>query len=250
LKGEKIMSKETTGTALMKLDNYAILQMNTADLKEVLQENLGGQQLSAFELDRVKIPSGGGTMWEVPTLEGTEDAKAIEGVVIYFKDQNGYWKEDYDGQNNPPDCMSNDTLVGIGNPGGECARCPLNQYGSDDKGKGKACKNMRTLFILREGDVLPLVLTLPPTSLKEARKYFLRLASKAVPYYGVVTEITLEKDKNEGGITYSKAKLTLKSRLDAGTVKKLKEFQESLRPALEAVKVDQEARFPEEEKSE
>ncbi len=237
-------------TELMKLDNFAALQMSATDLKEVLQENLGGQQLSAFELDRVKIPSGGGTVWEVPTLEGNEDAKSIEGVVIYFKDQNGYWKENYDGQNNPPDCASTDGRIGIGVPGGECAKCPLNQWGSGKDGKGKACKNMRTLFIIREGDVLPLVLTLPPTSLKEARKYFLRLASKAVPYYGVVTEITLEKDKNEGGITYSKAKLTLKSRLDAETVKKLKAFQESLKPALEAVKVEAESYFPEEGESE
>jgi len=232
-------------TELTKIDNFAALQMNAAELREVLKENLGGQQLSAFELDRVKIPSGGGTMWEVPTLEGTEDAKAVEGVVIYFKNQNAYWKQKYDGQNNPPDCVSNDGITGVGDPGGECSECPLNEFGSD--GKGKACKNMRTLFVLREGDVLPLVLTLPPTSLKEARKYFLRLASKGIPYYGVVTEIALEKDKNEGGIAYSKASLSLKGRLDADTIKKLKAFQESLRPALEAVKVDQEAIFPEEE---
>lgn len=230
---------------LVKLENYAALQMNALELKEVLQENLGGEAISAFELDRVKVPSGGGTTWEVPTLEGVEDAKAIEGVVIYFKNQNAYWKEKYDGQNNPPDCVSNDGMVGIGTPGGDCAVCPLNAFGSE--GKGKACKNMRTLFVLREGDVLPLVLTLPPTSLKDARKYFLRLASKGIPYYGVITEITLDKDKNENGITYSKAKLSLKGRLDPDTVKKLKAFQDSLKPALDAIKVDQEGYFPEEE---
>lgn len=230
---------------IVKLENYAALQMNALELKEILQENLGGEHISAFELDRVKVPSGGGTTWEVPTLEGVEDAKAIEGVVIYFKNQNAYWKEKYDGQNNPPDCVSNDGMVGIGTPGGDCAVCPLNAFGSE--GKGKACKNMRTLFILREGDVLPLVLTLPPTSLKDARKYFLRLASKGIPYYGVITEITLDKDKNENGITYSKAKLSLKGRLDPDTVKKLKAFQDSLKPALDAIKVDQEGYFPEEE---
>lgn len=230
---------------LVKLENYAALQMNALELKEVLQENLGGEAISAFELDRVKVPSGGGATWEVPTLEGVEDAKAIEGVVIYFKNQNAYWKEKYDGQNNPPDCVSNDGMVGIGTPGGDCAVCPLNAFGSE--GKGKACKNMRTLFILREGDVLPLVLTLPPTSLKDARKYFLRLASKGIPYYGVITEITLDKDKNENGITYSKAKLSLKGRLDPDTVKKLKAFQDSLKPALDAVRVDHEGYFPEEE---
>jgi hypothetical protein len=230
---------------LVKLENYAALQMNALELKEVLQENLGGEAISAFELDRVKVPSGGGTTWEVPTLEGVEDAKAIEGVVIYFKNQNAYWKEKYDGQNNPPNCVSNDGMVGIGTPGGDCAVCPLNAFGSE--GKGKACKNMRTLFVLREGDVLPLVLTLPPTSLKDAKKYFLRLASKGIPYYGVITEITLDKDKNENGITYSKAKLSLKGRLDPDTVKKLKAFQDSLKPALDAVKVDRESYFPDEE---
>lgn len=230
---------------LVKLENYAALQMNALELKEVLQENLGGEAISAFELDRVKVPSGGGTTWEVPTLEGVEDAKAIEGVVIYFKNQNAYWKEKYDGQNNPPNCVSNDGMVGIGTPGGDCAVCPLNAFGSE--GKGKACKNMRPLFVLREGDVLPLVLTLPPTSLKDARKYFLRLASKGIPYYGVITEITLDKDKNENGITYSKAKLSLKGRLDPDTVKKLKAFQDSLKPALDAVKVDRESYFPDEE---
>jgi hypothetical protein len=83
--------------------------------------------------------------------------------------------------------------------------------------------------------------------LKDARKYFLRLASKGIPYYGVITEITLDKDKNENGITYSKAKLSLKGRLDPDTVKKLKAFQDSLKPALDAVKVDRESYFPDEE---
>lgn len=230
---------------LVKINDFAALQISPAELKVALQENLGGQKISAFELDRVKVPAGGGTTWEVPTLEGTEDAKSITGVVIYFKNQNAYWQEKYDGQNNPPDCISNDGIIGIGNPGGSCADCALNQFGSD--GKGKACKNMRTLFILREGDILPLVLTLPPTSLKDARKYFLRLASKGVPYYGVITEFTLEKDKNENSIVYSKVKLSMKGRLDADTVRQLKAFQESLKPALDEVKVDADSYFPDDD---
>ena len=52
-----------------------------------------------------------------------------------------------------------------------------------------------------------------------------------------LSEITLDKDKNENGITYSKVKLSLKGRLDPDTVKKLKAFQDSLKPALDAIKV-------------
>ena len=106
---------------------------------------------------------------------------------------------------------------------------------------------MRTLFILRKDDILPLVVILPPSSLKVARKFFLRLASQGVPYYGVVVEITLEKDKSETGITYSKANLTLKSRLDAETIKKLKEVQNTFKPAFMAVTVNE---HPEEAESE
>lgn len=231
---------------IVKVEEFAALKMDPGQLHEVLTENLGNTQLSAFELDRVKIPSGGATTWEIPTLEGAEEKKSIEGVVIFFKDPNGYWKNEYDGQNNPPDCVSDDGMVGVGKPGGNCAACPLNAFGSDGE-KGKACKNMRTLFILREEDILPIVVTLPPTSLREARKYFLRLASKGVPYYSVVTELTLVKEKNNDGIQYSKACIILKSRMSAEAAKKIKAFQENLRPALEAVQVEPESHFPEED---
>lgn len=47
-----------------------------------------------------------------------------------------------------------------------CQLCEMNQYGTDQSGgKGKACKNMRTLYILRSGEAMPIQLSLPPTSL-------------------------------------------------------------------------------------
>ena len=54
---------------------------------------------------------------------------------------------------------------GYGEPGGTCADCVLNQFGSDGNNKGKACKNMRMLYLLRSGEYMPIQIALPPTSL-------------------------------------------------------------------------------------
>ncbi len=221
------------------LMQYSVLTMESAELAEVMTENLGGQNLSPSDLMKIKVPSGGGIMWELPSLSGAPLDKAeFEGIIIFHKFQNAYWEGEYDGSNNPPDCAAPDSMVGIGNPGGTCANCPLNQYGSAIKGKGKACKNTKILFILMEGAMLPMALNVPPTSLKAVKNYLLGLSSAGVPYFGAVTSFTLIKDKNESGIQYSKVNLKLKDKVDKATKDKLKAYQMSIRPALETIQID------------
>jgi hypothetical protein len=63
----------------------------------------------------------------------------------------------------------------MGKPGGDCHKCPLAQFGSavDQKGqpgKGQACKSMRMLLFLRQDDMIPMIVNLPPTSLQNAKK--------------------------------------------------------------------------------
>ena len=222
------------------VDQYAVLEMDTQDLQEIISENLGGESLSPSDLDRVKIPSGGGTTWTIPDIDGERDEREIEGVVVFWKNVRAYWETEYDGSNNPPDCYSDDGDVGIGNPGGRCSQCPLSQWGSDSKGgKGQECKQMRLMFVLQETSLLPLVIVLPPTSLANSKKYFLRLASAGVPYWGVTTKFTLEKDKSEGGIMYSKATLSAGAKLSPEARAKVKTYADSLRPALQNVSSDE-----------
>lgn len=218
--------------------SYAVMNMNFDDIKEVISVNLGEDGINSFDLDRIKVPAGGGTTWEIPTLEGTEECKEVKGVVIYFKDQRGFWPGKYDGSSNPPECRSDDNKHGIGDPGGLCFECPFSQFGSAEEGEGQACKRMKLLFILLEDNLLPIVVVAPPMSLRPMKKYFLRLSSKAVPYYGAITTLKLEKDKNAGGITYSKIKPEFVKILEDESKKKIKEFVEMIKPHLDAVEVD------------
>lgn len=231
------MKKETTTAIEVVESKYLVLQ-GDSDIVEIVQENLGSEGVSAYDLDRVKIPAGGATAFEVPTLEGEESVKEIEGIIIFWKTARAYWPEKFNGENNPPQCSSVDGEVGQGNPGGYCSKCPLAQFGSADNGKGQACKQMRQLFIVRENDILPLVLTLPPTSIKPAKQYFMRLASKGIKYTHAVTRITLEKAKSGDGITYSKAAFALVKQLEPTICEKIDAFTESIRPMLETVAIE------------
>jgi len=231
------MAKKETGIEVAEKNSFLVLQEGS-DIQEIVSENLGNDGLSAYDLDRVKIPAGGATSFEVPALDGEESVKEIEGIIIFWKGTRAYWPEKFNGENNPPQCSSIDGEVGQGTPGGYCAKCPLSQFGSAENGKGQACKQMRQLFIVRETDILPLVLVLPPTSIKPAKQYFMRLASKGVKYTHVVTRIGLEKAKNNGGITYSKVGFSLVNQLDPQTCKKIDAFTENIRPLLESVPVE------------
>lgn len=176
----------------------------SADMRGLIETNLGGS-LDLSLLDRVKMPAGGGQTFEVPTIDGIEPRKAIEGVLLYVKYQNVYWSQSLDevGAGTPPDCVATDAKHGAGVPGGLCATCPHNQYGSATKGDGKACRNNMLLFVQEPGKVLPLVVVLPPTSIMPMRKYLGQLTSVGQMYFHAVTRLSLTSAVSKGGNKYS-----------------------------------------------
>ncbi len=165
--------------------------------QEELAEDMEGLQIS---FPRVKIPAGGALQFEIPSddPENPDYAKNLVGVILFHHPNNAYWPEgsEYD-DNATPLCSSVDGKLGIGEPGGSCAVCALNQFGSAAEGNGKACKNMRVLYLLRSGEFMPLQVTLPPTSLKPFREFMnqsFMLRRRAA--YGSVVQIGLKKMSN------------------------------------------------------
>ena len=218
-----------------ELATFPALSIDAGNLREALLENLGGAGLSPFDLDKVKIPSGGGLTWTVSTLEGEEETKELLGIVVHVQNARAYWKDAFGGGSTPPDCVSDDAVTGHGNPGGACANCPYAQFGSDSRQRGQACKLIQRMFLLRPGDNLPLVVNLPPGSLKNAKKYLLRLVSAGQKASGVVTRITLEKDKNADGIVYSKALFQMAGKLAPEQAAAARAYGQALAPAFRRV---------------
>ena len=160
---------------------------------------------------RIKIAGGGAGVFNV-TEAGDEDddAKAVNeivGVILFSHKTNAYWAEKYgESDDVTPTCASMNGDEGTVTETQEllpCDKCPNNQFGIN--GSGKACKNMRRLYIMRDGDMFPLILTLPPTSLGGYDKFRTKILLGRKPMQSVLVKITLKSDKNPAGIKYSKA---------------------------------------------
>lgn len=185
----------------------AFIELENFNLDETLSEELSGLS-GSFE--RIKIPSAGTTVFEVPGEKPDEPdtVKEFSAVILYHHPLFAYYKEKYTGGNMPPDCGSYDGIIGDGEPGGSCVKCPLNQFGSGENGS-KACKNRRRIYLLREGEVFPMLLSLPTGSIKGFTRYMMRLVSKGRKSNSVITRFSLKKVVNSGGISYSQAQFAV-----------------------------------------
>lgn len=183
--------------------------MSLADfnISEGFSEELAGLD-SGF--DRIKIPAGGGTMFELPSENADEpDAvREFSAVILYHHPLYTFYEGKYTGSNNPPDCLSMDGITGVGTPGGICINCSNNKFGSGENGS-KACKNKHQIYLLRENEIFPMILSLPTSSNKEFSKYVKRLLSRGKKSGSVVTKFSLKKAVNKTGISYSQVQFAM-----------------------------------------
>ena len=57
---------------------YQIMTMDPSEIKDIMAENMGGEQLSVSDLTIIKVPSGGGTTWSIPAIDGDIDFMASD----------------------------------------------------------------------------------------------------------------------------------------------------------------------------
>ena len=227
------MSKQQTDIAIPESTTIATTQ---ADFEESLRENV--TSLSIWELGRVKIPAGGATSWEIEDpVTGPTSAKTLTGIIVCQQDVRQYYSGPMTGETAPPDCYSPDAKVGIGNPGGACHACPLAQWGTghDAAGnatKGQACGLRKHLLLLLDGRRMPVLVNVPPTSLKSLKAYLLGLCDHDLPYYKAVTELSLVSAKSAAGPTYSQLALRFGGPVPADRLPTIIEYRRIFGPFL------------------
>ena len=215
------------------------------ELLQVLQEELSDDYHPEFPT--AKTPSSGMTAWSIKATKDDEDpeiTKTIEGVIVHAHKTNAYWKDSLDaGGNAQPDCRSLDGVTGIDSDGFKqnCATCPHNQFGSDANGRGKACKNSRVLYVLRQDDYLPIKLTLAPTGNKYYDKYVENLVipkkrgQKPRRTKDVMTKIGLRVETSSGGQKYSVPTFECVGDLDDDSKAAIRGYADSLVSAAAAM---------------
>lgn len=238
----KTESKEIAPTRV-DFDNPALAH-GLEDMLEVLNANLGGgASVGLGDLDRVRVPNGSKS-FIVPSLEGEESESQVEGVVLLSRNARAYWPSTVI-SDEAPQCYSDDGIVGHGTPGGECASCPLAQFGSAAayvEGAGKdsnsqACKQSVIVFLLTEDGFLPKVLRLAPTSLRGWRQYMIALTGRRLHHLDVMTRFEIEIDKNDLGQPFSRVIPKFGGRLSDESKEQIRALAQALTPKLRTVRV-------------
>jgi len=208
--GNKQLAKATKNELQAKETAVIEYGAQSANLAQMLAEEMDGLTVS---FDRIKIPAGGGLAYEVPSdnPDSPDMVKEFKAVILYHHPVHSLYREKYTGGNTPPDCASINGHTGIDAETGEvisCKDCPNNKFGSGENG-AKLCKQKRRVYILRAGEALPIILSIPTGSLADFSKYVTRLLSKGSRTSAVVTKFSLKKAQNSGGISYSQAVLSV-----------------------------------------
>ena len=222
---------------------FVALDVQNQDfLQEIINDNLAGESLTARDLPKVTVPSGGLRHWTIKTPEGDHPVQTIEGIIIHWDQPRAWWEKNLEesGGNTPPDCSSPDGKIGTDVNGNtwECGSCPLDQYGSAPNGRGgKACKEKRMLYVLTEDRMLPIVVQGPSTSIAPIRDYFVRLTSdkNPRPFWATRTQLSLETITTGAAFPYSKIVLKSLDALDESQVDRARRYRDSIRPSLRRV---------------
>jgi len=164
----KALKPAASGTSLALVDDE--LAKEVASLKNAISQPSG---------NRIKVESSG----DFVLPDGMNLGNEIQVVVIDFVSRNTFYSAPYNSQNPaPPDCYAIGKDLGALAPeqdspaiqADKCATCPLNQFGSGNNGKSKACKNTRELAVRIVDSENPeydpsapiYTLSLPPTAIR------------------------------------------------------------------------------------
>ena len=193
------ISSEAQTSLIPTNSGYVALGSNAL---EIIKDNLKNQPLSVQLFDIVKAPSGGSTVFSVPSISGDEAEKELTGIILDYTTPRAYWDSTDPVEGTPPVCLSHNSIMS--QDGKVCAHCPYNDFGSrDGESNAKACKESVLLFLLRSDNALPLLVRIPVSSKNRFLRYATRLLSTLTPINGVVTKITLDKTTNKSGKPYA-----------------------------------------------
>lgn len=149
-----------------------------------------------------KDPESAATSLDVVLLKANKGTSK----VFYLK---GYDKDSSEGQK--PDCYSNDGIEPAADSQNKqakkCATCPHNQWGSriSEKGatKGKACNDTVRMAVAAAGMLNdPMLLRVPPASIRALGEYGQTLAKRGVAYNMVVTKVAFDMDAESPKLTF------------------------------------------------
>lgn len=119
-----------------------------------------------------------------------------------------YYSEGYqEGADAKPDCFSNDGLrpdpMARDAQAKSCASCPFNAFGSSNTGRGKACPDTKRIAVAQIDKLdEPILLRVPPTSLKNLANFGTKFTSKGIDIRYIATKIGFDPQATHQLLTF------------------------------------------------
>lgn len=243
---------ETAVSATGKVESVAVVVPNASVLPALsgaspevmarmaeVKDNL--ESVETFRIPRAKMTASG-----LELVEGDAPILEIEGVIIHTKKTNVYYANPFNpNEVTPPTCFSPDGVTPSDGEGLEgyvkqhetCKGCPQAQFGTNSMKSGKACRNLKPMYLLLSDEaIMPRQLTITPASLKAANQYLMDLTERGIAYRKVKTKITLYKENPKD--TYYKMRFGISRRLDEQEQKNVEFLRNSWLPIMNAQSVD------------
>ena len=212
------MARKTEATTTGQVNKW---EKELAEMATVAAE----QEASAATGQFFGLKGGRLTFNDAPLPNNEMAVIVLDGIL-----ENVYYEDKYDPESpQSPTCFAfgrderemkpHDKVVKAQNP--QCLNCPLNQFGSADVGKGKACRNTRRLAMIAAGTMqngrfVPFedldhfetasaaYMKLPVTSVKGYATFVKQLAgSLKRPPFAVFTKVkVVPDDKSQFKVTF------------------------------------------------
>jgi len=209
-------------------------------MKDMLLDDLkDAQEGISFRPPRYTVDHKSLEFYNVDNMKIRKDT--VEGVIVINQKIRGLWEE---GQKLPL-CSSLNGKTGTFKAADvvetrPCESCPMNAWGSGKGGNGKACKEMRRVMLVEKTDDLyPVVLTIPPTSLKIFDGFISTMIHEKKPPIMFNVKFALETAES-GGFKFAKIKMSLGDALSESQILKMAAIKNQFKAHLEQTGVEEE----------
>jgi hypothetical protein len=202
-------------TGLTTGSEWSVLDPNS-DISDAIQARLEDsiEPLNEQDLTRVMVPAGGSTVWAWTDIDGEKTSKEVEGLLVHVQKRGILWPHEKVTGDQP--LLRTDDLISAYRVGGEYGdinpdelekyalpngqydwqKLPWNQWGTGQDGIGKRCRELRLLFILRREDSWPLMVQIPPGSVRSVSSFLTKLAYR-IPCYRAIVRLSLQRAESE-----------------------------------------------------
>ena len=185
----------TESKALARIETLAIQKIDVNNVISSLRES-GLTGFNPFQFDQIRVPGAGSLSYAVKTEDGEVPMQYLDVVILHAHATRQYYSAAYDTKNpqaSPPDCVSYDGSHGVGNPGGDCARCPLGKFQG-------GCNPGYFVYLLFPDRTMPVKFNVPRTSIANFEKYRNTVGMSGQFLNQLMTRISLEKRKQGLGM--------------------------------------------------